>query len=244
VAGTEIAPAEQPSPQDQEQPASSVVVERTPIDPFIQIGGTGLKEASGFIFEEYLPVLRGLQGIRTYQEMSQNDAVIGAVLSAISLMIRAVDWKVTAADDTPAAQAEAEYVDSLFTDMDHTFEDFLAEALSMLPFGWAYHEIVFKIRGGPYETDPRLRSKYDDGRIGIRKLPIRSQDSLLRWEFGPNNDLLGMHQLLPTGGSVIFIPIQKALHFRTTSRKDSPEGVSMLRNAYRSWYFKKTIDWH
>ena len=29
--------------------------------------------------------------------------------------------------------------------------------------------------------------------------------------------------------------------FRTESRKDSPEGRSILRNAYRSWYFKKRI---
>ncbi|MGI6498023.1 MAG: hypothetical protein ACOX0U_04265 [Oscillospiraceae bacterium] len=29
--------------------------------------------------------------------------------------------------------------------------------------------------------------------------------------------------------------------FRTKSRKGSPEGRSILRNAYRSWYFKRRI---
>jgi hypothetical protein len=29
--------------------------------------------------------------------------------------------------------------------------------------------------------------------------------------------------------------------FRTKSRKGSPEGKSILRNAYRSWYFKRRI---
>ena len=29
--------------------------------------------------------------------------------------------------------------------------------------------------------------------------------------------------------------------FRTRSRKDNPEGRSILRNAYRSWYFKRRI---
>ena len=37
------------------------------------------------------------------------------------------------------------------------------------------------------------------------------------------------------------IPISKALHFRTRSRKDNPEGRSILRNAYRSWFFKRRI---
>lgn len=37
------------------------------------------------------------------------------------------------------------------------------------------------------------------------------------------------------------IPIEKALLFRTKSRKNNPEGRSILRNAYRSWYFKRRI---
>lgn len=37
------------------------------------------------------------------------------------------------------------------------------------------------------------------------------------------------------------IPIDKALHFRTKSRKNNPEGRSILRSAYRAWYFKRRI---
>jgi hypothetical protein len=37
------------------------------------------------------------------------------------------------------------------------------------------------------------------------------------------------------------IPIEKSLHFVTKKRKNNPEGKSILRNAYRSWYFKKNI---
>ena len=35
--------------------------------------------------------------------------------------------------------------------------------------------------------------------------------------------------------------MSKALLFRTKSRKDNPEGRSILRNAYRPWYFKRRI---
>jgi phage gp29-like protein len=35
--------------------------------------------------------------------------------------------------------------------------------------------------------------------------------------------------------------MEKCLHFRTSSRKNNPEGRSILRNAYRSWYFKKHL---
>lgn len=37
------------------------------------------------------------------------------------------------------------------------------------------------------------------------------------------------------------IPIKKAMLFRTESAKDNPEGRSILRNAYRPWYFKRRI---
>ncbi|MBV5325512.1 MAG: hypothetical protein J0626_09750, partial [Rhodospirillaceae bacterium] len=38
------------------------------------------------------------------------------------------------------------------------------------------------------------------------------------------------------------IPISKALLFRTVSRKNNPEGKSILRSAYRPWFFKKRLE--
>lgn len=212
------------------------------VDKLVEIGVAGLKVATGYLYEEYLPQLRGLAGVRVYQEMSQNDAVVGAVLQALRLIIRAATWTVTPAADTPEAQAEAEFVESCIDDMSHTFTDFVDEALSMLAFGWSLTEIVLKLRTGPNEIDATRRSKYTDGRIGIRKLAPRSQDSLLRWEMQPDGGIAGMHQLPPTGGAAVFIPIERSLLFRTVSRKNSPEGVSILRTAYRPWYFKKTVE--
>ena len=50
-----------------------------------------------------------------------------------------------------------------------------------------------------------------------------------------------MTQMPPPSYSTFTIPIDKALLFRTKSRKNNPEGKSILRNAYRSWYFKRRI---
>jgi hypothetical protein len=40
----------------------------------------------------------------------------------------------------------------------------------------------------------------------------------------------------------VTIPIRKSLLFRTALHKGSPEGKSILRTAYRPWYFKKRIE--
>ena len=45
----------------------------------------------------------------------------------------------------------------------------------------------------------------------------------------------------PPDYGLLTIPIKKALLFRTESAKDNPEGRSILRNAYRPWYFKRRI---
>ena len=45
----------------------------------------------------------------------------------------------------------------------------------------------------------------------------------------------------PPDYGFITIPMKKAMLFRTESAKDNPEGRSILRNAYRPWYFKRRI---
>lgn len=60
-------------------------------------------------------------------------------------------------------------------------------------------------------SSPITNSKYSDGLIGWRKLPIRSQDTLYGWEYKDDTDeLLGMAQMPPPNFGLITIPIEKA----------------------------------
>ena len=209
---------------------------------FKEVGRTGLKRytMAGSIYEEFLPELRGSRGVEVYKEMAENDSVIGAILFAMEMMMRQVYFTVEPGGDKEADKKAAEFVQQCMDDMQVTWSDTLSDILTFLTYGWSYHEIVYKVRGGA-KKDKRLHSKYDDGLIGWRKLPIRSQDTLFEWRYDQENELLGMVQMAPPSYEQIFIPIEKALLFRTKSRKDSPEGRSILRNCYRDWHFKKRI---
>lgn len=209
---------------------------------FKELGRTGLKRYSvaGSIYEEFLPELRGSKGVEIYREMSENDDIIGGILFAIKMMMRQVYFTIEPGGDTKEDEKAAEFVQQCMDDMQVTWADTLSDILTFLPYGWSYHEIVYKVRKGN-NKDRRLHSKYDDGLIGWRKLPIRSQDTLFEWRYDEDNELEGMVQMAPPTYEPIFIPIEKALHFRTESRKESPEGRSVLRNAYRSWHFKKRM---
>ena len=113
----------------------------------------------------------------------------------------------------------------------------------MLPIGWAYLETVFKFRRGPKQKKPQYKSQYNDGRIGWLKWGPRAQESLNEWIYDEENDqLLGMSQSPAPDYQERRIPRDKSLHFVTTSAKGNPEGRSVLRNAYRSWYMKTNIE--
>lgn len=206
-----------------------------------EIGITGLEQYSGVVREEFLRTLQGHRRFRIYREMRDNDPVVGAILFALQMLVRQVAWNVRPASDSPRDHDVAAFVESCFHDMSASWEDTLSEILSFLVFGFSYHEIVYKQRIGPSEKDPAKRSRYHDGRIGWRKLPIRAQETLSRWSFDEDGGISGAFQRMP-GAREVLIPIEKALLFRTASHKGNPEGRSILRNAYRPWYFKKRME--
>ena len=209
---------------------------------FKQLGVSGLKYYGPYIYEEFLPELRWPRAGKIYQEMADNDAVIGAVLYLAEMLIRGVEWRVEPAGKSTADLEAAEFLESCMHDMDNSWANTICEVLSMLTYGFSFHEIVYKVRRGPDETNPKYRSKYSDGRIGWRRLPIRAQTSLSEWEFNEEGDVTAFIQSCEPTFERVRIPMTKGLLFRTRISKDNPEGKSLLRNAYRSWFFKKHFE--
>ena len=209
---------------------------------FKQMGVTGLRRYGPYIYEEFLPELRWPNAGRIYQEMSDNDAVIGSVLYLAEMLIRGVEWRAEPASPSKADKDAAEFLTSCMNDMDTSWANTICEILSMLTYGFSFHEIIYKVRRGPNETSPKYKSKFTDGRIGWRSLPIRSQSSLAEWEFNKYGDVIAFIQSCEPDFKHTRIPMSKGLLFRTRVSKDNPEGKSLLRNAYRSWFFKKHFE--
>ena len=210
-------------------------------DPAV-IGSTGLRQFGGFVSEEYLKELQGVRGARTYREMADNDPIVGAVIYAVQMLVRQATWNVQAADETPEAEAGKLFVEEVMADMSVPWSDVIAEACSMFVYGFAPMEIVWKRRGGPNARDESMRSAYDDGKIGLRTIGLRGQQTIWRWDIAPEDGALNGLWQQPWAGPMIYIPMEKLLLFRTTPERNNPEGRSILRNAYRPWYFKKRIE--
>jgi phage gp29-like protein len=214
----------------------------TPRPDLKEIGTTGLRRTGGTVYEEFLVSLRGRRGAKVYREMSENDPVIGSILYAIEKIILRLDWRIEAPTEEGPDREAAEFIETCLYDMSDSWEQTLSQILSMLVYGYAFHEIVYKIRTGLETDDPTKRSKYKDGKIGWRKWPIRAQETHNNWMFDKDGGIQGFEQIDPYGAGIHRIPIDKALLFRTTSQKNNPEGKSLLRTAYRPWYFKRRIE--
>ena len=209
---------------------------------FKQLGTTGLKRYGPYVYEEFLPELRWPRAGKIYQEMADNDPVIGAILYLAEMLIRGTSWSVEPASTNKEDTEAAKFLKECMDDMEMSWPDIISEILSMLTYGFSFHEILYKVRRGPTERSARYRSKYSDGKIGWRNLPVRSQNSLNGWIFNKDNEAVAFEQLAEPDFKKVIIPFSKGLLFRTRVTRDNPEGKSLLRNAYRPWFFKKHFE--
>lgn len=198
---------------------------------FQELGYTGLKVSGGQVVEDFLPQLRTLsQRVRAFEEM-RNDPTVGAVLFAIEQFVRGAQWSVEAAGDSDQEKRDADFLRENMTGMSHTWPDFVNEALTMLPFGFAVSEICY--------------TRASDGTIRWKKLPFRAQETIAEWIIDKEGGIQGIMQNPDWSrgqSGYIMIPISKLLLFRTTANKNSPEGRSVLRSAWRPYYYKKRIE--
>jgi hypothetical protein len=135
-------------------------------------------------------------------------------------------------------------------DMDHTWSEFIQDVSSSYTYGFSVQEKVYRKR---LKTNG---SKFNDGLIGWKKLPIRSQDTISGWMFSDDGrELLGVEQDLSTvihygrynalsqkHGSKIEIPRKKFMLFRVNPERDNPEGNSLLKSCYISWKYRTAIE--
>ena len=210
-----------------------------------EIGTAGIPIIGGQIQEEFSRAWKNQNKVRTIREM-MTDPYIARSLWTFEVLIRSAKWDVEPVGEAPEELEAAEFVcEVLFEDQSHSWHEALSNHLSMIMWGWAWHELVWKRRlGQRNRREKGLNSKFTDGQWGLRKTALRNQDTLFEWDIDEHGGIQAMVQMdtyaTPARGSVR-IPIEESLLFRTTTNRNSPEGRSLLRGAYIPWYYKRQI---
>lgn len=215
-----------------------------------EVGYTGLHISNGHILEESKRDLRFPMSVYTYKNMAM-DTTLASAIGLYEMMIARVGWRCVPPDDaTDVEKARAAFINSCMDDMEHSWFDFMKEVTSMYTYGFCINEKVFRRRFR------KNGSRFNDGLVGIRKLPIRSQDTVEKWIYGNDSrTLLGVEQSLEgivdyyrlpnnAGRTSVEIPRNKFLHFRCNVKKDNPEGSSPLKACYLSWKWRTAIEEH
>ncbi len=228
-----------------------------PVPDNVRLGETtttGLRVSDGRIYEEIDEDFRWPQLIHTCKTMAR-DETIYAANNAIKALIRRVNWTVK----TPEADGEVtqemkereKFIWECMHDMEHSWSDFINEALSMMTYGFSIHEKVYKTRRG-YEGRFKHKSKFDDQKVGWAKIPVRSQDTIYKWHYDRNvrnieyveQDLsfsLGVTGTPNNLRTQVKIPYKKLLHFKFDSQRGNPEGNTPLKACRVAWKYKTTI---
>jgi hypothetical protein len=207
-----------------------------------ETGYLGLRTNSGTILAEQNHAFRFPQFHQTIAEMRANPTV-GAAMNVYRCMITRPKWCVKPSVGADAKQiARARLVETMMHDMEDSWEAFIHSVVPYIEYGYGIHNIV------AYRRLPRNGSRYSDGLVGIRKLAVRNQETIVRWVFDQDNrDLLKVEQsihhleqryttTLPLNeNGNIDLPRDSFLLFTASATSGNPQGHSIYRNIYLSY---------
>lgn len=213
--------------------------------PRITLGETGfigLKTANGRVYEECNKAFLFPQFFKTIDEMRKT-AIIASALSVYKILLSRVKWSVEApVGATPEEIERAKFIESIKDDMEGSWEDFIADVIEYLPYGYSVQEKVYRRRLH------RNGSRHNDGKIGLRKISPRAQETIDKWEFSEDGrELLGVYQSLArmqnshlyinaaTSDGAVRIPREKFMLFTADATRGNPLGNSILKGVFLAW---------
>lgn len=213
---------------------------------FNEMGSSGPLDLAGYAinYDELPSELDGAAGRRVFAKMGRNSTV-ASTLFTIGKLLSRTSWRTyPSIPDDKEAQDYADFFESIRGDMIYPWDHFMTNLATCIQYGWSAFEIVLKRRVKGFNNGT-LVSKYDDGKIGVKALAFRPQQTLESWEVDPRTgELLGMNQNTTNaaGGKCVMIPAERLLIFNSGQNGDSPEGRSCLVGAYEDWVYLKIIN--
>lgn len=202
---------------------------------YSELGTAGTRILSGIPYEEFNPDLAsGVKAFNAYNQM-RFDATPAAGYKAIELPIRSAEHFIEPASDDPKDIDKADFIHhNLFEFGSQSMDDVVRLAMTMLPFGFSWHEIIYKlIENGDYA-----------GKVGWDRFAWRSQLTKWRWNMGEvdgRQELLSVTQLAPPYYAQIDIPRNKMLLFVNDQEGDNYDGWSIFRAAYKNYWYRDTL---
>jgi hypothetical protein len=186
--------------------------------------------------EDYNLSLSGHRGIEIYDRMRRSDGTVRQSLRIAKTPVLAGRWFVESHEPGEKQHDEiAEFIEgALFKWQSISWFNLLTEALLMLDFGYYVFEKVFTMREVPVGDGSQVRAVW-------QKWAPRHPLDIEEWEFDKHGGVDGGWFDQFEGADPVFIPIKKLLIYTYDREGGNIEGISLLRSAYKHWYFKDNL---
>lgn len=184
--------------------------------------------------DERVPELMDRRGLRTYYDMKRADGTVRGALRLLKTPIQAARWFIEPATDSTVDKNIASFVEkNLMQELNVPWSRIVEDALLMCDFGYFAFEKVYT---------------QENGKIKLAKLAPRHPMDIQEWRWDETGGPEGivMEPMSNTGFSVfdntrVEIPIEKLVVFVLEQEAGDLRGISILRSAYKHYYYKDTM---
>ena len=201
-----------------------------------ELGNLGVSVDFQSIYSDSLKELQFPYSLKTFDQMAKS-SVVASVLSAVNTIAGQADFYLDSYDQSDTHLSRKKFVEQcLFYDMKTSFNQVVKDFLTATQYGFSILEKVFRERR---YTEGSL---YDDGKIGIKYLPLRSQKSIEEFKYDDMNrelecvlQRISTKNLLKPEEAFKKLPVDRIMLFKVNSSSNYPYGRSPLADAYMSW---------
>jgi hypothetical protein len=198
-----------------------------------ELGFTSPSPFTSWTREEWNPKLRDKLGTREYYKMKRQDGIIRGALRLLKTPIQAGRWFVEPGSQSTRDKNIAAFVEKcLFEWLNVPWSTLLNDILLMCDYGYIAFEKVWNFN--------------EAGQVYLQKLAPRHPLDIQQWEYdaqgGPDGILMEPDmRSTATGHQQVFIPIKKLAVFTMEPEAGDLSGISVLRSAYKHYYYKDTL---
>lgn len=199
----------------------------------VELGTSSPSPYTASVRREYNRDMVGERGLKNCDRMRRSDGTVRGTLRLVKTPVLSARWFVEAGGESKADQTAADFVwRNLTREMTISWPQVLTESLLMCDFGYYMFEKVWENR----VVDGKLRTV-------LKKLAPRHPMDVKEWHFDRNGGPAGATFYSPTGKpeDEYTIPIDKLLVFTFDREAGNIEGISLLRSAYKHWYYKEQL---
>lgn len=200
---------------------------------------TELGSSRGGVIPDRVPQFTSKsQAIRQYEFMTNDDVAVDLSLRAAKMPILAADFFIEAAGDTPIDTMAAQFVqDNLFDGLQCSWIALLEDILRFYEYGVTAFETVYENRVWAPNSSGANRKNY----TMLKDISARPTPTLGLFAYDDNGRLISIDQSAVRGdGKTDNVTFTKdsLLVFTFNRRAGNLEGKSILRTAYKHWFYK------